>query len=396
VTSPPTRTPGDASELGPARGSTDVVIVGAGVIGLALAHRLAHAGREVVVLEREARIGMHTSSRNSEVVHAGLYYPPGSLKARLCVRGRELLYRFCAERGIGHARCGKLVVASEPGQLAALHALAARAAANGVADLRLLDAAACAGLEPALRAVAALHSPSTGIVDSHGLLAALDGEARAHGAIVALQTPFHAAAAIAGGFRVAYGGPEPGVLQCSVLLNAGGLFAAEAARRIAGLEPHHVPASYYAKGHYFALQGPAPFARLIYPLPDRHGLGIHVTLDLAGGLRFGPDVCWIDTLDYAFEVDARDAASALIHERRRIFAESIRRYYPDLDEERLVPAFTGVRPKLTDARGGAQDFLVQGPAQHGVRGLVNLFGIESPGLTASLALAEHVCATLDA
>lgn len=371
------------------------------MIGLALAHRLAHAGREVVVLEREARIGMHTSSRNSEVVHAGLYYPTGSLKARLCVRGREQLYDFCAQRGIGHARCGKLVVASDPGQLAALHALAARAAQNGVPDLRLLDANECRTLEPALRAFAALHSPSTGIVDSHALLATLEREARARGAIVALQTPFRAAAPSARGFRVEYGGREASAIDCSILINAGGLFAAEVARNISGLEPRHVPMLHYAKGHYFVLQGPAPFARLIYPLPDAHGLGIHVTLDLAGGVRFGPDVCWIDAPDYTFEVDARGpareprgGAPGQSPERRRAFAESIRRYYPDLEEERLTPGFTGVRPKLTDASGPAQDFLVQGPAQHGIPRLVNLFGIESPGLTASLALAEHVCALL--
>jgi L-2-hydroxyglutarate oxidase LhgO len=389
----------DAGERAPS--ATDVVVVGAGVIGLALAHRLAHAGREVVVLEREARIGMHTSSRNSEVLHAGLYYPAGSLKARLCVRGRELLYAFCAERGIGHARCGKLVVASEPAQLGALRALAARAAQNGVSDLRLLDANECRALELALRACAALHSPSTGIIDSHALLATLDREARARGAIVALQAPFRAALPSARGFRVEYGGREGGAIDCSILINAAGLFAPDVARCISGLEARHVPVLHYAKGHYFTLQGRAPFARLIYPLPDAHGLGIHVTLDLTGGVRFGPDVCWIDMPDYTFEVaihgptsEAQRGGPEQASARRRIFAESIRRYYPDLDEDRLAPGFTGVRPKLSAASGAAQDFLVQGPAQHGIPRLVNLFGIESPGLTASLALAEHVCALL--
>jgi L-2-hydroxyglutarate oxidase LhgO len=363
--------------------STDVVIVGAGVIGLALAHKLAHTGRSVVVLEREARIGMHTSSRNSEVVHAGLYYAPGSLKARSCVAGRELLYRFCAERNIAHARCGKLIVATEPAQLEALHALAARAKQNGVSDLSLLDARACRELEPELHVVAALLSPSTGILDSHALLAALDREARERGAIVALETPFIAAAATRAGFRVEYGGRAAGALVCGALINAGGLFAAEVALRISGLAADHVPALRYAKGHYFALSGRAPFSRLIYPLPDAHGLGIHVTLDLAGQVRFGPDVCWIDALDYSFDA-----------ERQHAFAACIRSYYPTLDARRLVPGYTGVRPKLSAAAGAAQDFVVQGPEQHGVAGLMNLYGIESPGLTACFALADHVCTRL--
>jgi L-2-hydroxyglutarate oxidase LhgO len=360
-----------------------VVIIGAGVVGLSLAYRLAHAGCSVIVLERESRIGTHSSSRNSEVIHAGLYYAPGSLKARLCVRGRELLYAFCAEREVPHARIGKLIVATDESQLPALGALKARGELNGVLDLKLLGEAESRALEPALRVVGALHSPSTGILDSHAFMGALERGAREKGAVVATRTPFLRAERSGGGFCLEFGGADAGSVACAVLINAAGLFAPEVARGIKELAPEHVPEAYYAKGHYFTLSGASPFSHLVYPLPDAHGLGTHVTLDLAGQVRFGPDVCWIDAVDYSFEPG-----------RAGTFLDNVRRYYPGLDASRVQQGYTGIRPKLTGPSGAAQDFVVRGPDEHGVAGLINLFGIESPGLTSCLALADLVCERL--
>ncbi|HMM54989.1 MAG TPA: NAD(P)/FAD-dependent oxidoreductase [Candidatus Desulfobacillus sp.] len=359
------------------------VVAGAGIIGLACARALALRGIETVILEAESAFGTQTSSRNSEVIHAGLYYPAGSLKARLCVDGRRLLHDFCQRHGVAHRRCGKLVVATASGQEERLEAIARQARDNGVEELALLDAAQARALEPQLSAHAALLSPVTGIVDSHGLMLALLGEAQARGAVLALNSPLLCAEARAGGFRLEIGGEEPMRLDCELLVNSAGLHAAALAAKIDGLAKRHVPRLRYARGNYFSLSGRAPFSRLVYPLPEPGGLGVHLTLDLGGQARFGPDVEWVETIDYA--VDARRALA---------FEEAVRRYWPALPEGALQPAYSGIRPKLAGPGEPAADFLVQAPAAHGVAGLVNLFGIESPGLTACLALADHVCSAL--
>ena len=368
----------------PTADAADCVVVGAGAIGLAVARALALAGREVVVLEAAATVGSETSSRNSEVIHAGIYYPTGSLKARLCVAGKVRLYAYCAANGIGHARLGKLIVATAADQVPALRALRERAMANGVDDLEWLDAVAARRLEPAIRCVAAVLSPSTGIVDSHGLMLALQGEAEAHGAVVALRSPVLGGRVADDGFRLEIGGAAPTRLACRRLVNAAGLHAQEIARSLAGLDPATVPPRYLAKGCYFSLAGRSPFTRLIYPMPDSASLGIHVVLDLAGRARFGPDVEWIERIDY--DVDPARAAP---------FEAAIRRYYPDLPAGALHPDYAGIRPKLQAPDGPPADFAIQGPAAHGVRGLVNLYGIESPGLTACLAIADLIVARLD-
>jgi L-2-hydroxyglutarate oxidase LhgO len=366
----------------------DAVVVGAGVVGLAIGRALALRGLETVVLERENAIGTGTSSRNSEVIHAGIYYPSNSLKARLCVTGRELLYRYCESHGVEHRRCGKLLVATNEPQRARLAQIQAQAARNGVHDLRALDAAQTRALEPELAAVAALHSPSTGIVDSHGLMLALQGDLDAHGGALALRSPARAVAAEGSGLVVEVGGDSPMALATRLVVNAAGLWAPDFAGSIAGLAPSYVPQARYAKGNYFALAARAPFSHLIYPIPEAAGLGVHLTLDLAGQARFGPDVEWIEPATPAaidYRVDARRAAA---------FEAEIRRYWPGLPDGALQPAYSGVRPKLGGAGVAAQDFVLQGPAEHGMAGLLNLYGIESPGLTASLALADEALSRL--
>jgi L-2-hydroxyglutarate oxidase LhgO len=359
--------------------AVDAVVIGAGVVGLAVARALALAGREVWVLEAEAAFGTQTSSRNSEVIHAGIYYPPGSLKARLCVRGRQMLYAYCAARGVAHRRLGKVLVAADSAELPILDGYARKAAANGV-PLERMSAAEVRRLEPAVRAVAGLWSETTGILDSHGLMLALLGDAEAAGATLAVRTPVARVRVLERGFEVQTGGDEPVALRCRLLVNAAGLSAQRVARAIDGLDAAHVPPTYYAKGHYFALAGRSPFSHLVYPMPDAAGLGIHVTLDLGGQCRFGPDVTrWLDEPDYLFE-DGLEAT----------FEAAIRRYWPDLPDGALRRGDTGVRPKVTGPNQAAGDFLIQGPATHGLEGLVNLFGIESPGLTASLAIAHEV------
>jgi L-2-hydroxyglutarate oxidase LhgO len=365
---------------------TDCVVVGAGVVGLAAARALARAGREVIVLEREGLIGSHTSSRNSEVIHAGIYYARGSVKARLCLRGRQLLYDYCESRGVPHRALGKIIVASDPAQAEALEGVRAAALANGVEDLEDLDAADLARLEPSLRGVAGLLSPSTGIVDSHSLMLSYQGEAEDHGAVIALGARLTAARPLpGGGFEIAAtSGGETTHLRARLLVNAAGLFAGEVAAAIEGLASAHARPVHYCKGNYFTMTGRVPFRRLIYPAPERDGLGVHLTLDLAGQARFGPDVQWIEGIDYGLEAARGDA-----------FYAAIRRYWPDLRDGTLSPSYAGIRPKLHPEGGVATDFAIEGPKVHGLDGLVNLFGIESPGLTASLAIAEEVLAHVE-
>jgi L-2-hydroxyglutarate oxidase LhgO len=366
----------------------DAVVVGAGVVGLAVGRALARAGLETVVLEREALIGSGTSSRNSEVIHAGLYYATGSLKAHLCVRGRELLYAFCESHGVAHRRCGKLLVAggTQPGDR--IDAIEAQARANGVHDLIRLDAAEAMAMEPALRCTAALWSPSTGIIDSHGYMLALQGDLERAGGMLALHSPLVSVRLGREQHVLTIGGDAPFELGARVLVNAAGLWAPGLAAAFDGLARTHVPPAHHAKGNYFSLVGRAPFSRLIYPLPEQAGLGVHLTLDLAGQARFGPDVQWLpdgdpDAIDY--RVDPQ---------RGEVFYAAIREYWPDLRDGSLLPAYSGVRPKLQGPGEPAGDFVLQGPAEHGVPGLLNLFGIESPGLTASLALADEVLGRL--
>jgi L-2-hydroxyglutarate oxidase LhgO len=366
----------------------DVIVVGAGVVGLACARALALAGREVLLVDAEAGIGMGTSSRNSEVVHAGIYYPPGTLKAFHCVRGKSWLYAYCAERGIGHLRCGKLIVATAPEHLAKLAALKETAAANGVDDLEFLDPQAAMALEPQLRCIGALSSPSSGIVDSHGLMLSYQGDLEAAGGICAFNTRVVGArcsgdgivvetAAAAGGEREPVS--EPLSLRARLLVNCAGLHAQRLAALMAGFPAQHVPPTYFAKGNYFALAGRAPFSRLIYPVPEQAGLGVHLTIDLAMQARFGPDVQWVDEPEY--DVDPA---------RAEVFYAEIRRYWPALRDGALQPAYAGIRPKIQAPGEPPLDFRIIGPETHGVPGVIQLFGIESPGLTGSLSIAAQV------
>lgn len=362
--------------------AVDCVVIGAGVVGLAVARALALAGREVLVLEAADAIGTGTSSRNSEVIHAGIYYPQGSLKARLCVQGRHMLYAYCAERGIAHRRCGKLLVATQEAQLGQLQGIIDKAAANGVNDLVWLSREQAQAMEPALACVGALHSPSTGIVDSHGLMLALLGDLENAGGLLALNSPLDSARITPEGMVLnAAGGTT---LLARTVVNAAGLHAQALARRFEGLAPALVPPAYYAKGNYFTLAGRSPFSRLIYPVPQAAGLGVHLTLDLGGQAKFGPDVQWVDSPDDLVVDPARGDA----------FYAEVRQYWPDLPDGALQPGYAGIRPKIQAPDQAALDFRVQGPADHGVAGLVNLFGIESPGLTSSLALGAHVAALL--
>ena len=357
----------------------DAVVVGAGVVGLAVARALAEAGREVLIIEGESGFGQGNSSRNSEVIHAGMYYPTGSAKARFCVMGRPMLYEYCAARGIDHARIGKLIIASDEGQRAKLESILAQGRENGVENLALIDGAAVHRLEPALDAVAALHSPDTGIVDSHALMTALLADAEAAGAVLVRRTRVTGGAAAADGVTLAM---DDGTrITAALAVNAAGLGAPALAAAIDGLAPEHVPQAHVAKGSYFTLSRRVPFTRLIYPIPEPGGLGIHLTLDLAGGARFGPDVEWLaDPARLDHRVDpARGPA----------FAAAIRRWWPDLPADALQPGYSGMRPKLF-AAGRETDFRIEGGETHGIPGLINLFGIESPGLTSSLAIAGHV------
>ncbi len=363
--------------------AVECVVVGAGVIGLACARALAEAGHDVLVLEQERWVGSHTSSRNSEVIHAGLYYPTNSLKARYCVAGRQELYAYCAAHGVAHKRVGKLVVACTEEEVAVLRKVMARAAANGVGDLEWISGNEARGLEPELFCLAAFHSPSTGIIDSHGLMLAYETDAEAVGATIVLRAPVLRGRVERTGFTLDVGGPEPTTIACERLVNGAGLEAPLLARRIEGVPPATVPRDYYCRGVYFTLGGRAPFRRLVYPVPEAAGLGVHLTLDLAGQARFGPDTEWIDGIDYTV-----DPA------RGERFYAAIRTYWPGLKDGALQPGYAGVRPKINGPRDASADFVIQGPAEHGIAGLVNLYGIESPGITASLPLAAHVARLL--
>ncbi len=352
--------------------AVDVVVIGTGVVGLACGRALALEGQDVVLLERHGQLGTETSSRNSEVIHAGIYYPAGSLKARLCVDGKAMLYRYCQEHGVAHQRCGKIIVASHADQLPILRQYREQATMNGAGELTWLTADEVAAMEPAVSAVAGVLSPSTGILDSHAYMLSLRGELEAAGAMIAFGTEVSGLARDGGGIRVST--PELELIARWVI-NAAGLEAPHVAAWLC----EAVPTAHYARGRYYAYEGRSPFSRLVYPVAEAGGLGVHVTLDLAGQARFGPDVAWIDEVDYTFD-----------DSRRSDFEAAILRYFPDLDPARMHPGYTGIRPKISGPGEPAADFRIDGPGDHGVPGLVNLLGIESPGLTASLAIARLV------
>ncbi len=356
----------------------ECVVVGAGVIGLAIARGMALQGREVVVIEATEAIGTATSSRNSEVIHAGIYYPAGSLMAQMCVAGKRALYAYCRDHDIPHHNCGKLIVAAGASETGKLQSIRAHAQANGVDDLQLLSGGDARILEPALNCEAALLSPSTGIVDSHALMLALQGDAEAAGASFAFHAPFLHGRVAGAQIEIAVGGAAPINLGCRLLVNAAGLGATTVARNIDGMPIDRIPPAYLAKGNYFSCSARSPFSRLIYPVPEPGGLGVHLTLDLAGQARFGPDVEWIERIDYTVDPQRADR-----------FYPAIRRYWPGLPDDALMPAYAGIRPKIVPPAVAVQDFKIQGPDDHGVSGLINLFGIESPGLTSCLAVADY-------
>lgn len=357
----------------------DCIVVGAGVVGLAVARALAMSGREVIILEAAEGIGTETSSRNSEVIHAGIYYPANSLMARFCVAGRRMLYPYCAEKGVPHRNCGKLIVATSEREDAMLAGIKGRAEANGVEGMQVLTAAEAMAMEPNLLCTSALHSPATGIVDSHSYMLALQGDAENAGATPVFFSPMVGGKVVGRRIEVDVGGADPMTLACNLLVNAAGLHAPFLARHIHGMPLDRVPTAYFAKGNYFTLAGRSPFSRLIYPVPVPGGLGVHLTMDLGGQAKFGPDVEWIDTIDYTVDPSRSDS-----------FYAAVRTYWPGLKDGALQPGYAGIRPKIVPKGAPGQDFVVQGPQTHGVAGLINLFGIESPGLTASLAIAEYV------
>jgi L-2-hydroxyglutarate oxidase LhgO len=360
----------------------DCAVIGGGVVGLAVARALASQGREVIVLEAEGAIGTGTSSRNSEVIHAGIYYPKGSLKARLCVEGKKLLYAYAGERGLPHRRCGKFIVATAGPQVAQLSEIRAKALANGVDDMVLLSREEARAMEPQLECLAALHSPSTGIVDSHALMLSLQGDLERAGGTVALKSPVACARCRSDAIELSMRDDER--VRCRSVVNAAGLAAPALARHFDGLQAAAVPKAYFAKGNYFTLGGRAPFSRLIYPVPEAAGLGVHLTLDLGGQARFGPDVQWVGSAEDLTVDPARGDA----------FYAEVRKYWPALPDGALIPGYAGIRPKISGPGEAAADFVIDGPQRHGVPGLVNLFGIESPGLTSSLAIGAEVARIL--
>ena len=360
------------------------VVIGAGAVGLACARALALAGKEVIILERNTDFGLETSARNSEVIHAGIYYPPGSLKAKMCVQGRQRLYAFCQSHGVEHSRCGKLIVATSERQLSELKNIRARALANGVDDLELLTASQAVALEPSLHAMGALLSPSTGIINGRAYMLALLGEAELHGASLALNSRVQSMQSTASGLQLSVLCDEvEETLLADLVVNAAGHQAIALANTCDAVAAEKIPRAYLAKGNYFSLAGRSPFSRLIYPVPEPGGLGVHLTLDLGMQARFGPDVEWVQTEDYSVNP-----------QRAEVFYAAIRKYWPDLKDDALQPAYAGIRPKTVPQGSPDADFQVQGPDEHGVAGLVNFYGIESPGLTSSLALADVLCERL--
>ena len=360
------------------------VVIGAGAVGLACARALALAGKEVIILERNTDFGLETSARNSEVIHAGIYYPPGSLKAKMCVQGRQRLYAFCQSHGVEHSRCGKLIVATSERQLSELKNIRARALANGVDDLELLTASQAVALEPSLHAMGALLSPSTGIINGRAYMLALLGEAELHGASLALNSRVQSMQSTASGLQLSVLCDEvEETLLADLVVNAAGHQAIALANTCDAVAAEKIPRAYLAKGNYFSLAGRSPFSRLIYPVPEPGGLGVHLTLDLGLQARFGPDVEWVQTEDYSVNP-----------QRAEVFYAAIRKYWPDLKDDALQPAYAGIRPKTVPQGSPDADFQVQGPDEHGVAGLVNFYGIESPGLTSSLALADVLCERL--
>ncbi len=365
----------------------DVVVIGAGVVGLAVARALAlspkFAGKELLLLEAANAIGTGTSSRNSEVIHAGIYYPQGSLKAKLCVEGKAMLYDYCEDRGIGFKRCGKLIVATNEAQVAQLQGIIAKAAANGVQDLVLLTREQARELEPQLECVAAVHSPSTGIVDSHALMLTLQGDFENAGGLTVLNSSVAGVFIASDAIKIVMqDGTE---IVTKTLVNAAGLSAPLIASKMQGLEAKFVPQAYYAKGNYFTLSGKSPFSHLIYPVPEAAGLGVHLTLDLGGQAKFGPDVQWVESADDLVVNPARGNA----------FYAEVRKYWPQLQDNALIAGYAGIRPKISAPTEAAADFMIQGPIDHGIPGLVNLFGIESPGLTSSMAIGAMVAEMLN-
>tara|TARA_B100001123_G_scaffold3777_1_gene5066 strand:- start:946 stop:2046 length:1101 start_codon:yes stop_codon:yes gene_type:complete len=357
----------------------ETVVIGAGVIGLAIARALSAAGREVIILEKADMIGTETSSRHSEVIHAGIYYEQNSLKAEFCVAGKKAMYAFCDDHGVEYERCGKIIVATDEDQLPELNRIKLNAAANGVDDLEWMTPSQVATLEPSVFCVGALWSPSTGILDSHSYMLALQGDAEENGAVLALLTPICGGQVVNDGIRLDCGGEVPMSITADLVINSAGLWAQSVAGSISGVPADAIPTGYYCKGNYYTMTGRPPFTRPIYPVPEKAGLGVHVTVDLGGQVRFGPDVEWVDHIDY--DVDPLRADK---------FYSAVRKYYPDLPDGSIQPGYSGIRPKIQAPGEPARDFVIQGPKEHGVPGLVNLFGIESPGMTSSLAIADFV------
>ncbi len=368
----------------------DCLIIGAGVVGLAIARQLALGGRETLVLEANKSIGQGISSRNSEVIHAGIYYPKDSLKAQFCLAGRKALYEFCQSHKIPHQRCGKLLVAASPDQLDQVLAIQAKAKANGVDDLTLIDRASLKAMEPEVEGVMALHSPSTGIIDSHALMLALQGDAEAHGCAFAFQSALEHGRIENGMFHLQIGGPDPMQISANHLILSAGLAMPRLAKNLHGLPSQSIPAYGFAKGNYFSLSRRAPFSHLIYPVPEPGGLGIHLTLDLSGRGKFGPDVEWLE------ESDDRNIDYRVNPQRAEKFYAAIRKYWPGLRDGDLNPDYSGVRPKITRPGEPDADFLIQDARSHNVPGLIALYGIESPGLTSSMAIGEYIARHINA
>ena len=362
----------------------DAIVVGAGVVGLAVARQIAKANKSVLVLEQHALPGTEISARNSEVIHAGIYYPTGSLKAKLCVKGRELLYAYCAKNQVTYQKTGKLIVATEPAQLHTLEKILAQGRKNGVDDLRAVDLCSISEMEPELDVLGGLYSPSTGIIDVHGLILSLQGELEANGGMLCCNSPVVALSSPEKGrFKVGVGGKDPTTVSCGILVNCAGHNARVISQKLLGNLSDKIPPAYYSKGTYFSVSRKLPFSHLIYPVPGDEGLGIHLTLDLAGYSRFGPDTQWVENLDY--QIDAKRAES---------FYQAIRSYFPGLRDGELTPAYTGIRPKITGPGEAAGDFRIENERSHGIRNYISLHGIESPGLTSCLAIAEEVSLAL--